>query len=99
MSSHSVSGKTAVITGAGSGINYCFARLLLEKGCNVLIADLGLRPEAEQLIHQYKDKTRAVFHKCDVTEWSQLDQLLDVAHKEFGQVDIVCPGAGVFEPV
>jgi 3-hydroxybutyrate dehydrogenase len=33
-----VNGKTAIITGAGSGINFEFAKLLLEKGCNVVIA-------------------------------------------------------------
>jgi 3-hydroxybutyrate dehydrogenase len=48
-----VEGKTAVITGAGSGINLSFAKLLLSKGCNIVIADLALRPEAEALVSQY----------------------------------------------
>jgi 3-hydroxybutyrate dehydrogenase len=45
-----VKGKTAIITGAGSGLNLALATKLLKKGCNVVIADLSLRPEAEALV-------------------------------------------------
>ncbi|KAI9151236.1 putative nad-dependent 15-hydroxyprostaglandin dehydrogenase protein [Paramyrothecium foliicola] len=97
----SVSGKTAIITGAGSGINLCFAELLLSHNCNVIFADLALRPEALELVARYEDKTklpRAVFVQTDVTSWSALSHVLDVALTEFGDFDIVCPGAGVYEP-
>ncbi|OJJ57088.1 hypothetical protein ASPSYDRAFT_59491 [Aspergillus sydowii CBS 593.65] len=94
-----VQGKTAIVTGAGSGINLSFAKQLLENGCNVLIADLGLRPEAQALVDQYTSNgPRAVFQKTDVTVWMQLEQMFQVAEKEFGEIDIVCPGAGVYEP-
>lgn len=97
----SVKGKAAIVTGAGSGINLCFAKLLLENGCNVLIADLALRPEAQEVVEKYSGKSnetpRAIFQRTNVTEWSRLDQMFEVAEKEFGEVDIVCPGAGVFE--
>jgi len=98
-----VAGKTAIVTGAGSGINYCFAKLLLEKGCNVVFADLILRPESTDLVSRYSAKAsprspRAVFQKTDVTDWSQLDRMFKVAQDEFNGVDIVCPGAGVYEP-
>ncbi|KAK2877311.1 hypothetical protein FQN49_001238 [Arthroderma sp. PD_2] len=95
----SVKGKTAIVTGSGSGINLCFARLLLENGCNCLLADLALRPEAQELVDKYSSSTpRAIFQKTDVTDWVQLERMFDVAEKEFGEVDVVCPGAGVFEP-
>ncbi|KAF1951308.1 NAD(P)-binding protein [Byssothecium circinans] len=94
----SVEGKAAIVTGAGSGINYCFAALLLSRGCNVLIADLALRPEAQKLLDQYTSKPRAVFQKTDVTEWPQLERMFGVANKEFKSIDIVCPGAGIYDP-
>jgi len=95
----SVKGKRALVTGAGSGINYCFASLLLSRGCSVLIADLSLRPEAESLIKEYSSGSpRAIFQKTDVTEWTQLHSAFDLCIKEFGGIDLVCPGAGVFEP-
>ena len=40
----------------------------------------------------------AVFQKTDVTDWAQLSQIFEVAKQHFGSVDIVCPGAGVYEP-
>ena len=110
-----VKGKTAIVTGAGSGelnclgarveaksvagINYCFAKLLLEQGCNVLIADLTLRPEAEALVSQYTSNPRANFQKTDVTSWTSLSALFSRAASDFGEVDIVCPGAGVYDPL
>jgi 3-hydroxybutyrate dehydrogenase len=33
-----------------------------------------------------------------VTNWAQLSQMFEVAKRHFGSVDIVCPGAGVYEP-
>ena len=85
------------------GINFCFAQLLLQNGCNCLIADLALRPEAQVLVEKHSTRSgssaRAVFQKTDVTDWVQLERMFDVAEKEFGEVDIVCPGAGIFEPV
>ncbi|KAL0942001.1 nad-dependent 15-hydroxyprostaglandin dehydrogenase [Colletotrichum truncatum] len=95
-----VSAKTAIVTGGGSGINFSFAELLLERGCNVVIADIALRPEAEELVskHQGPSKPRAVFVKTDVTSWPALSHMFDVALKEFGDFDILCPGAGVYEP-
>ena len=97
-----VESKTAILTGAGSGITFCFAKLLLSKGCNVVIADLKLRPESEALIAQYpltSSGAKAVFQKTDVADWAQLDKMFEVAKKYFGSVDILCPGAGVYEPV
>lgn len=87
------------MTGAGSGINLAFATLLLQNGCNVLIADLGLRPEAKAVVEKYSGPSgpRAVFQRTDVTDWAQLDRMFAVAEREFGEVHIVCPGAGVYE--
>ncbi|RGP67479.1 3-hydroxybutyrate dehydrogenase [Fusarium longipes] len=92
----SVSGKTAIVTGAG--INFEFAKLLLSKNCNVVIADISLRPEAQDLVSQHSSSPRAVFVKTDVTSWKELTNAFRTAVKEFGDFDIICPGAGVYEP-
>ena len=115
LSIKSVQGKSAIVTGAGSGrpltipkhctltpqgINLCFAKLLAENGCNVLIADLALRPEAQVLVEKHKSGPgRIVFQETNVIDWIQLERMFEVAEKEFGSIDIVCPGAGVYEPV
>ena len=85
-----------------SGINLAFAELLLKNGCNVVIADLGLRPEAQAVVNKFNGRSgtaRAVFQKTDVTDWVQLEELFKVAEREFTEIDIVCPGAGVYEEV
>lgn len=93
-------GKTAIITGAGAGINFCFARLLLSKKVNVVFADLALRPEAEEIVKAHSTgEPRAIFQQTDVRMWGQLEAMFEVCEKEFGSADIVCPGAGVYEPV
>lgn len=101
--SHSIQGKTAIVTGAGSGINLAFAEQLLNGGCNVLFADLALRPEAQKQVDAYsgvaESKSRAIFQQTDVTNWSHLERMFERAEEEFGDIDIVCPGAGVYEPV
>ena len=101
--SQSIKGKTAIVTGAGSGINLAFAQQLLARDCNVVIADLGLRPEAKELVDSHSSsssgKGRAVFQQTDVTNWEHLERMFETAEREFGEVDIVCPGAGVYEPV
>ncbi|PHH90818.1 hypothetical protein CDD83_2572 [Cordyceps sp. RAO-2017] len=99
----SVTGKHAVITGAGSGICLAFARLLLQRGCSVMIGDLQLQPEAEELLKQYPypsqdGKPSALFRRTDVVSWPQLSALWRAALEAFPTVDILVPGAGLFDP-
>lgn len=64
----------------------------------MLLADLTTRPESQEVLDKYKDKPKAIFRKTDVSSWKELSGMFEDAVKEFGTVDIVCPGAGVFEP-
>lgn len=54
-----------------------------------MIADLGLRPEAQKLVDEHTSQPRAVFVKTDVVMWDQLTNMFEVAEKEFGGSDIV----------
>jgi NAD(P)-dependent dehydrogenase (short-subunit alcohol dehydrogenase family) len=40
-----------------------------------------------------------MFVQTDVTNWDELQNAFDKTIERFGRLDIVCPGAGVFEPV
>lgn len=67
-----------------------------------MIADLALRPEAREVVDKHTPpavSSRAIFQETDVTDWAQLERMFEVAEREFGEIDIVCPGAGVYEPV
>ncbi|KAL7905269.1 hypothetical protein GGI35DRAFT_461261 [Trichoderma velutinum] len=100
----SVKGKYALITGGGTGINLSFARLLLSKGCSVIIGDLRLTPEAEALINEFphsklgEGQPSALFHQTDVVSWPQLTALWERGLEAFSRIDIVIPGAGLYEP-
>jgi NAD(P)-dependent dehydrogenase (short-subunit alcohol dehydrogenase family) len=73
----------------------------------VFIGDLALRPEAQSLIEEFPlipsarpsiSKPVALFKKTDVTSWKQLTDLVRKGEEVFPQLDIVVPGAGIFEP-
>ncbi|EXF80690.1 hypothetical protein CFIO01_07543 [Colletotrichum fioriniae PJ7] len=91
-----------------SSINLAFAKLLLEKGCSVMIGDLALRPEAQQLLEQYPhpqpgsdnntNRPSALFQETNVASWPDLSRLWSKALSSFSRIDIVVPGAGLFEP-
>ncbi|OAA58413.1 NAD(P)-binding domain protein [Niveomyces insectorum RCEF 264] len=96
-----VKGKTAIVTGGGSGINLAFAKLLASRDCNVVIADIALRPEAEEFLSNHKGENggaRVAFVETDVTSWKAINRMFEFTLAEFGDFDIVCPGAGVYEP-
>jgi NAD(P)-dependent dehydrogenase (short-subunit alcohol dehydrogenase family) len=94
-----LNGKTALVTGGGSGICLELTKKLLAGGCNVVVADLALRPEAVEVLQNGGANAKAIFIKTDVTKWDQLQNAFDAALKSFQHLDIVVPGAGVFEPV
>jgi NAD(P)-dependent dehydrogenase (short-subunit alcohol dehydrogenase family) len=95
-----LSTKIVVVTGGGSGINLSFSRLAVQAGAKVLIADLKLTADGEAFMKTQEAKQSAAFVKCDVTKRADLENLITVSEKEFGDVpDVYIAGAGVFEPV
>lgn len=80
-----------------SGINLALATLLLSKGCNIVIADLGLQPAASKLLLEYSESSnpKCFFHPTDVTSWPALMEMFDFALECFPEgIDILVPGAG-----
>ena len=90
-----ISGKTAIVTGAASGIGLGIATALAEAGANVVMADI--RKEAvEEAAHGLSGTNKQVMPvRVDVTtEQSVLDALAR-AEREFGKLHIACNNAGV----
>ena len=87
--------KTAIVTGAASGIGKEIARQFARQGANVAIADLGFeaaRATAEEL-DPGGAATLAV--RMDVTDESQVDAGVDEVCRRFGGVDILVSNAGI----
>ena len=85
------SGKTVVITGAGSGIGRAAALLFAREGATVYAADIdtaageALAAQSDGAIH---------FQLCDVTSTEAIRALMDRAGSETGGIDVVFNNAG-----
>jgi NAD(P)-dependent dehydrogenase (short-subunit alcohol dehydrogenase family) len=90
-----VSGKTAVVTGASSGLGVTFAEALAEAGANVVLA--ARRTERLEALADSIAATggTAVPITCDVADPEQVEGLLASACDRFGRVDIMVNNAGV----
>jgi len=89
-------GKTAVVTGAASGIGLALSELFLARGMNVVMADV--ETETLQIAARQLDKAGGAILAvtADVSDASAVDALADAAYREFGSVQILCNNAGVF---
>jgi NAD(P)-dependent dehydrogenase (short-subunit alcohol dehydrogenase family) len=89
-----ISGKTAVVTGGGSGVGRAVALALADEGARVVVADI-LEENAEktaQVIRQAGGAAIAAF--CDVSDRAAVRALKKKANEAFGPVLIVIPNAG-----
>jgi len=87
------SGKTAVITGAGSGIGAALARRAATEGMNVVLADI--RYEDAAMVAAELGDSRALAVKTDVSDAASVANLADQAWDRFGSVDLLCNNAGI----
>jgi len=82
-------GKTALITGGGSGIGAAIAREFEQLGCRVAIT--GRR---EERLQQAAVGTNLIYRTCDVANREDVKALFDWANSELGQIDILVNSAG-----
>jgi NAD(P)-dependent dehydrogenase (short-subunit alcohol dehydrogenase family) len=90
-----ISGKTAIVTGAASGIGLAIATALAEAGANVVMADI--QKEAVEAAAQALSGTnkRVMPVRIDVTQEQSLRDALAEAERHFGNLHIACNNAGV----
>jgi NAD(P)-dependent dehydrogenase (short-subunit alcohol dehydrogenase family) len=89
----SLSGKVALITGAGSGIGRAAARLFTEAGARVGITDLNKEALDETAALLPADATVSV--PGDIIDPATIDELTSAAVARFGQVDVLFNNVGI----
>jgi NADP-dependent 3-hydroxy acid dehydrogenase YdfG len=88
-----LTGRTALVTGGGSGIGLATAKILLDEGARVAIAGrdaVKLRRAAESL----KAAERVFAHAADVSNPEQVAALVQAVTAKFGRIDILVNNAG-----
>jgi NAD(P)-dependent dehydrogenase (short-subunit alcohol dehydrogenase family) len=90
-----LTGKTAVVTGASSGMGRSFALRFAKAGMNVVVADID-----EVGLGSVAGEVRAlggncVTHIADVSQEQNVQALAEAAISEFGRVNVLCNNAGV----
>ena len=88
-----VGGRTAVITGAASGIGRGIALALAKRGCNLAIADLNEAGLAETA--ELARGVKVGRHRLDVADRQAVAALPEAVMAEHGRVDILVNNAGV----
>lgn len=89
-----LSGKVALITGAGSGMGASHARMLAAEGAKVVLTDVddqaGTRLAAEI------GADRAHFVHLNVTDYQEWENAVREAEEVFGKLDVLVNNAGIF---
>ena len=90
--SRQLDGKTAIITGAASGIGRACARLFAERGARVVAADVD-GDGAGRVAEELGESGHAT--KTDVTDRGAVETMVRTARERFGGVDILVNSAGI----
>ena len=88
-------GKTAISTGAASGMGLLFAQNFAELGGNVVLCDINeavLNEKVEEI--NKKGQGKAIGVICDVRDYNQVCQARDKAVEAFGSIDVMANFAG-----
>ncbi len=95
MSSGSLAGKTAVVTGASSGLGVTFARALAAAGANVVVTARRVE-RLEALARDISgDGRTALPVGCDVADPAAVEAMIERAYRQFGRIDVLVNAAGI----
>src|SRR3954470_18449392 len=94
-----LTGRTAVVTGAASGLAQAIALGFAERGVDLVVADIndeGLASTVQQIDALGR---RAVAVHCDVSDAAQVSQLFQTADQTFDHIDILLNAPFYFDRV
>ncbi|XP_015060717.1 secoisolariciresinol dehydrogenase-like [Solanum pennellii] len=92
--SKKLEGKVAIIIGGASGIGAATARLFVQHGAKVIIADIQ-DDLGKSLVKDIGTEQTIIYAHCNVSIESDVKNVVDATVAKFGKLDIMCSNAGV----
>jgi 3-oxoacyl-[acyl-carrier protein] reductase len=90
-----LSGKVAIVTGAGSGVGEVASMILADEGANVVLADL-VGERVERVARKIEDEGGNAFpFEVDISDHKRVQELFQTTHKKYGRVDILAAIAAI----
>ena len=91
-----LSGKTALVTGAGRGIGKAIAKKLASLGATVVVNYSGSKEKAEETVAEIVEAGgSAEAMQCDVSDFKACEELAKAVVAKYGKLDILVNNAGV----
>ena len=91
-----LTGKVALVTGAGRGIGRQIALTLAAQNAFVIVNYNGSKDKAEETVSEIKEAGGdAVSYKCNVSDFEECQQMITAIIKEYKHIDILVNNAGI----
>jgi len=87
-------GKTALVTGSGSGIGRATAMIFASEGAKVAVNDVSEKGGNETVQLIKKAGGEATFYKADVTKHAEVKAMVDKIIERYGKIDILHNNVG-----
>lgn len=95
----SLENRTAIVTGAGSGIGRAIALLYATEGANVVVSDIDEKGGSETLAGIKEKGGKAIFVKTDTSKPEDNKKLVEETIAAFGSLHIAVNNAGIGGPI
>ncbi len=90
-----IKGRTALISGAGSGIGLALAKELGQRGATIIGTDINQDRLDSMMLELKNNGIKAFAYRVDHSNVSDVEALRQKVQKEVGDVDILCANAGI----
>ena len=90
-----LTGKTSLVTGAGSGLGRAFCLALSQHGSKVVCSDINeaWAEETADMVMKHGVKTASI--RADVSKQDEVQRLFGTVDRDFGQLDVLINNAGI----